>query len=169
MKEERVVELAKTARIVSETYDAHTGNWSWPRLKAFEDLIESDIRAELTPRKLPDVKSLEEFARDYGDERRLTWVLGEYDDTRGYDCMTGGIRVGPALLDGYVYGQQHCEPISQRALDRMEADARLIAAAPELLDALKDLQEALDNGFGQEIGKARYFAWKAIAKATGEK
>lgn len=72
MKEERIVELAKAAKIVSETYQADVGNWSWPRLKAFVDLIEAEVRAELTPRKLPKVKSLEELARDESDNDKTT-------------------------------------------------------------------------------------------------
>lgn len=69
------------------------------------------------------------------------WMASEYDDCSGYDCMTGGISIGPrghgpAHLDGASYGQGRCQPIKPDALERMEADARLIAAAPDLLDAL---------------------------------
>lgn len=59
------------------------------------------------------------------------WDRGLYDDTGGYDCMTGGIKVGPAKLDGITYGQEHCAPISPEQLATMEADALLIAAAPD--------------------------------------
>ncbi len=69
----------------------------------------------------------------------MSWTLGEYDDTLGYDCMTGGIHAGPAVLDGSDYGQKRCRPITPGQLALMMADARLIAAAPDLLAALKPL------------------------------
>ncbi len=47
-------------------------------------------------------------------------------------------------------------------METMDADARLIAAAPELLEALQDLCDTL--GECGMTGKAR----AAIAKATGE-
>jgi len=67
------------------------------------------------------------------------WNLGEYDETGGYDCMTGAIEIGPATLDGMNYGQKSCEPIDPAALLRMEADARLIAKACHLFRSLNDL------------------------------
>ena len=46
-----------------------------------------------------------------------------------------------------------------------DANARLMAAAPELLDALKSLSCAIDvTAYGAALAKAR----AAIAKATGE-
>ena len=65
------------------------------------------------------------------------WSVGEYGEHLGYDCMTGGIRVGPVILDGADYGQKRCTPIEPEALERMKADARLIAAAPAMLIALR--------------------------------
>jgi hypothetical protein len=78
-------------------------------------------------------------------EKRL-WKRSAYDDTGGYDCMTGAIRIGPAVLDGYDYGQKNCEPISTEALTRMEKDAALIEAAPEMLEALEEALAFLDDG-----------------------
>jgi hypothetical protein len=65
------------------------------------------------------------------------------------------------MLDGINYGQPAYATIKPETLERMEADARLIAAAPELLDAL----ERYVHHFGDPLKCAR----TAIAKATGEK
>ncbi len=61
---------------------------------------------------------------------------------------------GPTLADE-GYGQQQ------------EANARLIAAAPDLLEALKALLERYALAIGNE-GIECYQARAAIAKATGE-
>lgn len=106
------------------------------------------------------------------------WISGEYDDTCGYDCMTGGISIGPrgngpVHLDGANYGQERCKAIKPEALERMEADARLIAAAPDLLEALSGLHaDVMDyirlNNLGGENNHWLVIARAAIAKATGE-
>lgn len=57
-----------------------------------------------------------------------------------------------------------------------EADARLIAAAPDLLEALRELNEAFDDGLcnsgtpgfdSNRLGRAQVQAVAAIAKAEG--
>jgi hypothetical protein len=54
-------------------------------------------------------------------------------------------------------------------LHHNEANARLIAAAPELLDALQAALEALRGSAGfDEINNAKKQVKAAIAKATGE-
>jgi hypothetical protein len=53
-----------------------------------------------------------------------------------------------------------------------DANARLIAAAPDLLEALKNLVNQHNTVYGigdMEMQSAIDFAHKAIAKATGEK
>ena len=54
----------------------------------------------------------------------------------------------------------------EKSMARWEANARLIAAAPELLEALQSIVGELDEGevWGSSITKAK----AAIAKATGE-
>jgi len=47
------------------------------------------------------------------------------------------------------------------------ADAQLIAAAPELLEALKQLVSAHNSGDWRNIGTAKNYAKQAIAKAEG--
>jgi len=62
----------------------------------------------------------------------------------------------------------------ERSVQEAEANARLIAAAPELLDALKKMESALAKCFGphkaEEGDRHRALAQArvAIAKATGE-
>jgi hypothetical protein len=60
------------------------------------------------------------------------WPLEEDDYALGYDCMTGGVRVGNVVLDGRDYGQKPCKPISKKDLARLMSDARLIALSPDL-------------------------------------
>ena len=47
----------------------------------------------------------------------------------------------------------------------VQANARLIAAAPELLEALRNILDALDLGF-HELALSKLNAHEAIAKAT---
>lgn len=65
------------------------------------------------------------------------WELGEFDESLGYDCMSAGVKAGPAVLDGADYGQRRSAEMEPDAKARMMADAALIAAAPDLLEALK--------------------------------
>lgn len=69
-------------------------------------------------------------------------------------------------------GLQDCFVATWESFDgynhhRMEADARLIAAAPDLLEALCKLAELYD-AMGAPRGPCRIIADAAIAKATGE-
>lgn len=91
------------------------------------------------------------------------WKLGKYDECGGYDCMTAGIKCGPALLDGKDYGQVTCSPMKPDAASQMQADARLIAAAPDLLAALEYWFDSKATP-GEIARRAR----AAIAKARGE-
>jgi len=64
------------------------------------------------------------------------WTVGEYNDTLGYDCMTGGVRVGRFVLDGADYGQMRCSPENKTPPSGMMEDARFIAWAREAVPAL---------------------------------
>lgn len=69
------------------------------------------------------------------------------------DVISGGIRVA------------HVAGVGE---DCANANAYLIAAAPELLETLKDLVYAKETGMGPSAVNLRYdLAKKAIAKATG--
>lgn len=50
----------------------------------------------------------------------------------------------------------------------VEANARLIAAAPDMLDALSDIVASSDANCGDSLANAIETARAAIAKATGE-
>lgn len=92
---------------------------------------------------------------DYGDE---LWFGGS---------GAGMWSIGPAYLGG--------DGPEKEGLERMEADARLIAAAPDLLAALKtfvaeyvELVESGDAGFWDAEEEAKVIAARAaIAKAEG--
>lgn len=60
---------------------------------------------------------------------------------------------------------------SEARMQEGKANARLIAAAPELLKALQDMNAQLEaEGYmGTTYGPLRYAAEAAIAKALGEK
>lgn len=71
----------------------------------------------------------------------------------------------------------HQDGVTPPAVDEAEANARLIAAAPELLEALQDLVLHLDNvrslllvKYATASGKSDAYlhAQAVIAKATGE-
>lgn len=53
------------------------------------------------------------------------------------------------------------DDLAERLSDEARANARLIAAAPELLEALQDYVSDWDNGLGPDIARLR----AAIAKA----
>lgn len=86
--------------------------------------------------------------------------------------------VEPCYRSGYtIWGGTNAEPIcvvdtqddeGRYGVIRNEADAFLIAAAPELLEALQELYE--DEGFGRCVTEtsASLKAKLAIAKAKGE-
>ena len=84
---------------------------------------------------------------EYGDE---IWFGG-----RGCGTWT----IGPAYIGG--------DGLTQEGQERMAADARLIAAAPELLEALDNLLKVID-GEGGTKPNACEMARAAIAKAIGE-
>ena len=87
----------------------------------------------------------------------LPWTVGEWDDSAGYDCMTSGMRCGPAWLDGETYGQKRCTIASPELIARMKADANLIVkcvnAHEGLVRALQHLADLHESNMA-EIGLA---------------
>ena len=57
---------------------------------------------------------------------------------------------------------------NEKSLDQLRADARLIAVAPELLDALEGMLEAFEMDDPSQAEFNASIARAAIAKATGQ-
>lgn len=86
------------------------------------------------------------------------WVVGPVDDTVVTHLGADGVRYEVAQIDG-DYNEPDLWPV-------MEANARLIAAAPDLLAALKDVVFNCTHGNGlQTQWTALDRARDAIAKA----
>ena len=66
--------------------------------------------------------------------------------------------------DGWAVADCRGEPTSRMPFDQKEANARLIAAAPALLEAL----EAIEGDVWSNTAEMRKLARAAIAKAKGE-
>jgi hypothetical protein len=94
------------------------------------------------------------------------WPLNLRTVTDSAGCVTTHAEIGPGWSEGRYMSVSGC-------ID--EADARLIAAAPELLEALQDLLEdhvrtlgyVYDQDDDPEESALVRFARAAIAKATG--
>jgi hypothetical protein len=86
------------------------------------------------------------------------WEIGPDFDNDG----TREVPIGHRLKSGFVL----TVAVALGGLKGQQENARLIAAAPELLEALRDTLDALEcwTGSDSRIDKAR----AAIFKATGE-
>lgn len=101
------------------------------------------------------------------------WVVGSYDflDQQVYiDAPSGDPDLGYKSWDGVAiaYG---CEESPSKGLEKAKANAMLIAAAPELLEALEmciSSMESLLSDFNPFDQAAYDKALAAIAKAKGE-
>lgn len=89
------------------------------------------------------------------------WEVNAIDD----DTQTGEVVVWE-LLEGKVIGAEIVVPSIWLDDEQAIANANLITAAPDLLDALEGCLEAL-RAYNPECGQAM-MARAAIAKAKGE-
>jgi hypothetical protein len=93
----------------------------------------------------------------------MTHTLGPWTITDGTDIT--GIENDPK--NGCVGPVDVAHVYLRTVLGRTEANARLIAAAPELLEALESMVEMVEmNGFGKAY--AMDIARAAIEKARGQ-
>ena len=72
-----------------------------------------------------------------------------------------------AYIDGNRKHVAHCMPPDGTSTELRDANARLIAAAPELLEALKLIANAENSAL--DLAYCKGIARAAIAKATGGK
>ena len=99
---------------------------------------------------------------------RKFWEAGEFNENGGYDCMTAGVYAGNALLDGRMYGQESCEDMTPDMQAAMMADARLIAAAPDLQYVAAWLMQEYEQGDGSIPDGLYNAARTAIARSEGK-
>lgn len=97
------------------------------------------------------------------------WIVGSYDflDQQVYiDAPSGDPDLGYKSWEGVAiaYG---CEESPSKGLEKAKANAMLIAAAPDLLEALEMLETTCELGLGYDHA-IRQVARAAIAKAKGE-
>lgn len=81
-----------------------------------------------------------------------------------------GVKVGGFTQSFDIYTEDEKELIGYvEHSDNIEANARLVATAPELLEALQELTTGHKKEGSTEWANAYTKAARAIAKATGEK
>ena len=88
------------------------------------------------------------------------WKITE--DDYGHEHWFGGAGEGQICVNGWVNGGCKKYPSKWR---KLQANARLIAAAPELLEALKLIANAENSAL--DLAYCKGIARAAIAKATG--
>lgn len=100
-------------------------------------------------------------------ENRFTPGPWNWSHNSASDSSTACIGITPETEGGYrgsVADLQSCEHINGTTMQETEANARLIAAAPDLLAAIQTLVS--NGGIGPE--SMFHDARAAIAKATGD-
>lgn len=98
-----------------------------------------------------------------------------YNESGGYDCMTDSFDIYVigangkydkrviADLDLAYYSQKACEPLLDKS--EAQANAHLIAAAPDMYEALKAILPMVTTEWN---GPIQEMARKAIEKAEGK-
>lgn len=80
----------------------------------------------------------------------------------GFSSVYIEARIGGGMLQEVA----SCGPTNEGS-DQQEANARLIAASPDLLEALAEIVSAADGGCWNQLDPSFSKARAAIAKATG--
>jgi len=109
------------------------------------------------------------------------WEASDYDETGGYDCMSGGVEIRNtstdsviAILDAVDFGADTFEH-KLEVIASVVSVAHIIAAAPDMYEALKGVLHAVDIGlvnirsqdrevFGQLLTEVN----AALSKAEGK-
>lgn len=98
------------------------------------------------------------------------WPVSDYAPVGGYDGMFGAIYIGNHItLDGSDYGQTpstYGDAVDPKMLERMQADARLIAVSPDMFRLLEAL--ATDPEVHSESPDECDEALALIKKVKGE-
>lgn len=79
-------------------------------------------------------------------------------------CRVSHLSVHPYSVDGVLYPVRN--DVKQRCRDRLEANARLIVAAPDLLEALKGIMSCTFTGHYNDDREIDY--WKREAELGNE-
>lgn len=98
------------------------------------------------------------------------WVVGASDFLEQWVCIdapNGDPDLDYKSWEGLAmaYG---CEESPSKGLEKAKANAQLIAAAPELLEALAEVVNAADGEGWSQLDPSLSKARAAIAKAKGE-
>ena len=87
-----------------------------------------------------------------------------FEHREGFSTVYIEARIGGGMIQEVAA----CGPCDKGS-DQQSANAKLIAAAPELLEALQYINHAINHGTQMGIVKGQEMAESAIKKALGEK
>jgi hypothetical protein len=106
------------------------------------------------------------------------WIDGPQGirHAKGFIAFTSAPREVPDACEsgeGWLDMRRRTQPARDAVAAEQKANARLIAAAPEMFEALQKLIDCCDDSDGAQYGTlgtsfVRSIATAAIAKATGE-
>lgn len=95
------------------------------------------------------------------------WTFKLHD---GWNSLTYAIYQDKGKESGYCVAEKKWSSINNIQMEELKANARLIAAAPELLEACKDAIEFIKDGYVETFPEVKQLLNKleqAIAKAEG--
>lgn len=87
-----------------------------------------------------------------------------FEHREGFSTVYIESRIGGGMIQEVAA----CGPCDKGS-EQQSANAKLIAAAPELLEALQYINHAINHGTQMDIVKVQEMAESAIKKALGEK
>ena len=87
-----------------------------------------------------------------------------FEHREGFSTVYIEARIGGGMIQEVAA----CGPCDKGS-EQQSANAKLIAAAPELLEALQYINHAINHGTQMDVVKGQEMAESAIKKALGEK